>query len=75
MPTPKGERAARARASGSATWRPNPRPRRSDAGPGAVGFPGYPIGSHEHCWCGKPRNHTWPGKGTNAPHPPALTPE
>lgn len=21
------------------------------------------------CWCGKPVNHTWPGRGEGAPHP------
>jgi hypothetical protein len=45
MPAPKRERAARARASGYATWRPSRRSRQSDGGHGAVGFPGTPSGA------------------------------
>ncbi len=69
MPSPKGERASRAVASKFAAWRPSGRRRQSDGGRGSVGFPGYPIGSQEHCWCGAPKNHDWPGKDSDAPHP------
>jgi hypothetical protein len=74
MPAPKRERAARARASGYATWRPSRRSRQGDGGRGAVGFPGHPIGSHDHCWCGKLGNHDWPGKDIGTPHPPTPRP-
>ena len=75
MPSPKRERAGRAKAGRFAVWRPPARRRQSDGGEGTVGFPGYPIGSVDHCWCGALRNHDWPGKDSDAPHPPPPRPE
>lgn len=27
------------------------------------------LGDLEHCWCGQPAGHSWPGKAQHAPHP------
>jgi hypothetical protein len=75
MPSPKRERAARAVAGRYAVWRPSGRRRQADGGEGSVGFPGYPIGSLEHCWCGDMRDHDWPGKDVGAAHPAACAGE
>lgn len=70
MPSPKRDRAARAKAGRFAVWRRSGRRRQADGGDGTVGFPGYPIGSLDHCWCGDVRNYDWPAKELGAPHPP-----
>ncbi|MFK0172637.1 hypothetical protein ACIQU5_27955 [Streptomyces sp. NPDC090306] len=66
MANPKHERAARAAANSSAAkWR-----RRAAAAARRPAPPPLPtLGSREHCWCGAPRNHTWPGQDTGTPHP------
>ena len=30
------------------------------------------IGLFEHCWCGSPYQHDWPGKADGGPHPRQL---
>ncbi|MFJ4365094.1 hypothetical protein ACIP4S_13175 [Streptomyces chartreusis] len=27
------------------------------------------LGSGDHCWCGLPKLHDWPGKDDGVPHP------
>ncbi|MGW0881368.1 hypothetical protein [Streptomyces sp. NPDC002671] len=69
MPFPKRERTIRAVAGKFAAWRPSGQRRQADEGSGGIGFPGHPIGSFDHCWCGAERNHDWAGKNSGVPHP------
>lgn len=64
MANPKRERAITAtQNSRAAKWRRRTTANRTDRQPLPT------LGSGDHCWCGLPKNHDWPGRDDGQPHP------
>lgn len=67
MTDPKRERAlTAAQNSAAAKWR-RKRARRARE-PSSADW-SLALGSGKHCWCGRERDHDWPGKTDGVPHP------
>ncbi|MFJ6841383.1 hypothetical protein ACIQRE_01790 [Streptomyces griseoluteus] len=66
MASPKRERALTATLqSAPAKWKRRAAADRTDT----VHLP--TLGSGDHCWCGLPARHDWPGQSDGTPHPRA----